>query len=638
MNVHEQAELFEKIHSQPLFKSLANTAFLKMMDHCQLKLYQESEKVLYASKIYEGLLLIVTGGAEVFVEGEHGKWEVIEVLQAEELFGFSTIAYFLGEPHEPIDQHNIKVEAAEQSYCLHIPYDVIKERWQDEEVRDFFLRQVALRLRDMYSTLAEQVKLRGEWGESEPFVRRVEDLMQTPAFTVDEDELVQHVAKKMMEHSISSILVIDQQEHLTGIITERDIVQRVVAKTFTVSLQAKDIMTKELHTVSRHDYYYEVLSDFYTHGVKHLPVVDGEKAVGIVTFSNLLAKRNRGAMGILKKIEESTFTNLPDVKDAIYDVLSTLIDDEISTIQTLGIITKLYDRLARHCVELAVKSLEQKGAGLPPVSFCLYQMGSGGRGEQFMLTDQDHFLVYADTDKEKEEAVEHYFSLLGTEIVYHLEQAGYALCKGKMMSSEAEWRGSISGWKQRLHLWALKSTNDHILLGHNFLSFRFLYGDQALDRTFVDMVQHKLDHSRMFIYYMAQQERENVIPQFEQSFLSLFKGKPKVIDIKKHALFPLHHCLQVLGVHHGIIEGTTLQLLDGLAKQGVLSKEFADELHHAYEVALRTRIHMSWKKHLRGEAMTTEITFSSIHNWEEDELFAMLRSVRALQYHLLSKL
>ena len=195
-------------------------------------------------------------------------------------------------------------------------------------------------------------------------------------------------------------MVVNHAERLTGIITEKDLVQRVIAQGTIGHLTAKDVMTKKLHTVSRHDYYYEVLAAFYKYGVKHLPVVEGDRLIGVVTLSNLMTKRDRGSMGILKTIEESSFDNLPVVKKAIYDVLSNLINDEISTIHTLEIITKLYDRLARHCVKLAVQSLASQGKGNPPVPFSWYQMGSGARGEQFMLTDQDHFLVYADLEDE----------------------------------------------------------------------------------------------------------------------------------------------------------------------------------------------------------------------------------------------
>lgn len=255
-----------------------------------------------------------------------------------------------------------------------------------------------------------------------------------------------------------------------------------------------------------------------------------------------------------------------------------------------------------------------------------------------MLTDQDHFLVYEDVDDSQKDEVADYFSQLGEEIVRHLEQAGYELCKGKMMSNNPVWRGSITDWHYRLREWALKTTDEQILLCQNFLSFRFLYGDDMINDQFVSMVRKKFQTSQTLLYYMAQQEREKLVPQIEHSFIGLFKGKQKVIDIKKHALFPLHHCLQIIGAQHGLLEGTSLQLLNELVRLNVLTKSLSDDLRHAYEVALRTRIKMSWKKHLNGEASTTEIKLAALPGWEKDEIIRMLKVVRALQFHLLSKL
>lgn len=639
MNVHNKLELYEQVHKHPLFSGTSKEQFLLLMEECELKFYRKAERVLYGKTHREGLLLILNGVAEVFI-GENGRKEILEVLQQNEMIGFSGLASFLGELDDHPQSLTVQVEAVEDLYGLKIPYSVVEKRWEDEQVREFVLRKVAVRLRDIYSSLAEQVKLAGEWGESEPFVRRVQDLMSEPVITIAEHETVQSAAQKMIENTIGSVIVVDENNKLLGIITDKDLVRRVVAQTGNVSkeLLAKDVMTANPLTITRNAYYYEALSAFYTNGVKHLPVVEEERVVGVVTLSNLLAKKNRGQMDILKKIEQASYESLPSVKNAIYDVLSSLINDEISTIHMLEIITKLYDRLVRRCVSLAVESLAMLGKGSPPVPFSWYLMGSGARGEQFMLTDQDHFLVYADSDANEKKSIADYFSLLGEVIVRHLERAGYSLCKGKMMSNNPNWRGSVSDWKERLHQWALKATDEQILLGQNFLSFRYLYGDDSLNEQFVEMVQNKLEVSKTFIYYMAQQEREKLVPQIDQSFLSMFKAKKKVIDIKKHALFPLHHCLQVLGAQHGIIEGTSLQLLNELVRKKALYESFSEDLRYAYEIALKTRIKMSWEKHLKGEHSTTEIEITALRSWERDELINMLKAIRALQFFLLSKL
>ena len=640
MQAFGDREIRKKIHELFLFKDATDAEFEVLLSECTLKVYRKSKKLTYFRSANEGLFIILKGMAEIFIENEDGKSTVLEVLQEGEIIGFSNLAFFLGETNRPLDRHHLEMQVTEDSYCLKVPYSVVQKRLVDEDVRNTILRKMSVRLANVYASLGEQVRLADEWGESEPYVHRVENLMMSPAVAMSEETSAQDIAKRMVEESISSIIVVDANERLMGIITEKDLVRRVVAQHINEPLQAKDIMTKNPHTVSRHDYYYEVLSSFYKFGVKHLPVVEGDHLVGVVTLSNMISKRDRGSMSILKTIEVSSFDNLPIVKHAIYDVLSTLIDDEISTIHTLEIITKLYDRLVRHCVKLAVQSLEIHGIGTPPVPFAWYQMGSGARGEQFMLTDQDHFLVYTNPQNEYKEQTENYFARLGEEIVRHMEKAGYARCKGKMMSSEMIWRGSVSEWRRRLRTWALEKTDEQILIGYNFLSFRFLIGDTAVNEQFSKMVRRQLKTAQTFLYYMAQQELSSEIPQVNHSLLTLLKRKEKwdSIDIKKHALFPLHHCLQILAVQRNIINATPLQLLDGLVNVGELSAGFADDIRHAYEVALRTRIRLSWNKHLREEKITTTIQFSTIRQWEQDELRTMLSTVSSLQSHLLSKL
>ncbi|MDV6377488.1 DUF294 nucleotidyltransferase-like domain-containing protein [Sporosarcina sp. GW1-11] len=636
----KERELYERIHKNPLFVNTTEEEFNTLLTSCKLKFYDKAEKSNYFKKPEEGLVLVLQGSAEVLIEGQDGSSVMLEVIQENEFIGFSNFAYYLGEMSRPLDKHHIDMEVAENSICLQIPYEVIKKRMEYQSVRDFVLRKMSSRLSNVYTSLGEQVRLADEYGESEPYVRRVQDFMNSPVITIHAEAKTKEIAELMIDSSVSSIVVTDQSGKLVGIVTEKDLVERVIAGGGSpTTLLAKDIMTKNPHTAKVTDYYYEALTKFYKHGIKHLPVVKAGKPVGIVTFATLMTKRDRNSMSILKTIEEASFEKLPVVKAAIYDVLSNLIQDEISTIHTLEIITKFYDRLAKHCVMLAVQSMEEKGL-VAPVPFAWYQMGSGARGEQFMLTDQDHFLVYEDVPVAQAKEVERYFKLLGNEIVVHLEKAGYTRCLGFMMASESQWRGTMVEWQERLRQWALQSTPEQILLGYNFLSFRFLYGESSVNDQFVEMVNSQLQKSATFIYYMAQQEKEKPIPQLQQNFLTIFRGRSKadVIDIKKHALFPLHHCLQILGVNSGIINATPLEIISALQKKKKITKDFADEIRHAYEVSLSIRISMSWEKHLRNESISTEIDLRKLRRWELNELRTTLDTVRALQSHLLSKL
>ncbi|WP_078556088.1 DUF294 nucleotidyltransferase-like domain-containing protein [Bacillus alkalicellulosilyticus] len=633
MNPQENKDRFTQIKRHPLFQGVSSLELERLIEKCNLKDYEKSEKVLYSKTPREGLLLILSGMAEVFIQDDKSlnHQEVLEILETGDIIGFSSLADFLGEPNHHPHSYTVEVRALAPCSCLQIPYSVIEERWHDDSVRDYILRQVAVRLRDIYGSLAEQVKLANQWGESEAFIRRICDVMNGPVVSVQEQEPIQKVAETMATHSVSSVVVLDEQQHLKGIITEKDLVVRVIAADKRAAV-AEDIMSKNPVTISHNAYYYEAMSTFLMSGIKHLPVVDKQKVIGMVTMADLLRKKNHGTLEIVQTIEESSYETLPNVKFAIYDVLQQLLHDEIPIIHTLEMITKLYDRLLSHSVDLAVKQLEQTGHGRPPAPFCFYAMGSGGRAEQFLLTDQDHFLVYGEGENS-----ESYFARLGQAIVDHLEHAGYKKCDGKMMASEENWRGSIPAWQTRLRNWALRATNDNILLAQNFLSFRLIHGDQRLHDQFVKEVKTQVQQSRIFFYRMAEIERDQPVPMLDHPVRALFRKKRKSIDIKKDALFPFHHSLQMLAAKHHIVEGTPLQKLETLKKENILSESTVDEVKYAYSVVLHTRVTQGWSKYKRNEQSTSEIVFTRLRSREKEELMLALKAIRNLQQHTIAE-
>ncbi|WP_332698870.1 DUF294 nucleotidyltransferase-like domain-containing protein [Halalkalibacter lacteus] len=621
------------IRTHPLFQGLSESTFHEYMQACEVKAYKKLETVLYKKAPRDGLLLILDGMAEVFVaagdEKQHDQKEVLEVLQTNDMIGFSGLADFIEGRKENPHRFAIEVCALEDSYCLHIPYSVIQARWIDPAVREFIMQQAVIRLQDLYESFAEQVQLATKWGESEPFIRRVHDVMSEPVVIVDMEEDVQDVASQMVKNATSSVVVLNDGDQLIGIITEKDLVERVVAKGLGVGVMAKDIMTPHPFIISRDAYYYEAMSSFLMNGVKHLPVMSGGKVIGMVTLSDLLRKKNRGTMELVQTVEESTTETIHELEPAMYEVLANLIQDGIPTIHTLDVMTKLYDRLVRHAVKLAVKTLREQGYGAPPVAFAWYMMGSGGRGEQFMLTDQDHFLVYSNGGNRGQ--VQTYFQKLGCEIVSQLEAAGYERCKGKMMASVALWRGSVTEWQERLRGWGLRATNENLLFAHNFLSFRFLYGDEALHDQFVGVVKAQLRSSRIFLFRMAEMEKEHPVPTFDHLIRALFGIKRQTVDLKMHALFPLHHCLQLLCAKHGIIEGKPLEQMAMLTERNVLSEATVDALHFAYEVVLRIRVESAWNAHMLGVEPTSEVVFTHLRSKDKEELLIALKTIRGLQ-------
>lgn len=625
-----------QLSKHPIFAGLTVQELEQLITKCKVKNFNRMEKVLHSKTSREGLMLLLDGMVEVYVEGVYSaQEEILEVLQKGDIIGLSSLADFLGEPTHHVTEHNVGVRTIEETVCLDIPFSVLEKRWQESQVRDYILRQISVRLKDVYSSLAEQVHLARQFGESEAFIRRIQDIMTSPAISVDHHTSIHEVAKIMVAKSISSVTII-KEDKLVGIITESDLVNRLIVDDTSIVATKQAVeafMTPNPYTISRHAYYYEALSMFLTNQFKHLPVTDDGQVVGMITLSDLLRKKNRGMLEILQTIEKSTYSNLSEIKQAISYVLSSLLHDGLPITHTLEVLTKLYDRLVKHCIELSLRELEKNGKEAPTVSFCWFQMGSAGRKEQFLLTDQDHFLVYEDVDhlsKSEQKLVHDYFTTLTHEIVTHLEKAGFARCKGKMMASEPEWRGTLTRWRERLRSWTLRATNENLLLAHNFFSFRYLYGDDLLYEKFIMTVKEQLSKSNIFFYRLAALQKENPVPTLGQPIRSLFRLGKKSIDLKKEALFPFHHSLELLALQHGIVEGTPMERIQKLKELHSLDPSFAEDLLSAYSCLMKLRVEQGWWRYQRQES-TSELPFSHLRSSQKEELIRALKDVRSLQ-------
>lgn len=623
--MQDYKEIFASVQYHPFFQGMDKKSAMELVKQCQVKNYEKMDIIFYANKQQEGLLLLLSGVVEGYVTAGHDHYEVLEVVQKGEMTGFSSLADFIGVSSSKPEQM-VELRATEASKALLIPFQVITKRWDDPNVRDYLLAQIANRLKDIYTSLAEQVKLSRQFGESTPLVIRVQDVMTTNVITIHPKQTIKEVAKAMSLNRISSILVVED-EKLTGIITERDLVERVISVSLDYDSFVDEIMTKNPVTISRFAYYYDALSLLLLKGVKHLPVVDGGEVVGIVSLSDLMRKKNRNMIRTLQQIDEANEQNLPKMKDGIYEVLETFLQDQVPVLSTLQVITELFDRLVNRCITLALASISEK-FGAPPVAFCIYQMGSSGRGEQFLLTDQDHFLVY---DNSESDAVEQYFAQFTIEMVRYLQIAGYAHCKGNMMASADNWRGSISRWENRLREWSIQATNENLLLAQNFFSYRLIYGNENLHQDFEETIAQVLQRSKIFLYRLTQVEKEKQIPTLDQPIRSLFKLERKQIDMKKEILFPYHHSLQILSLVQGNLSGTPIERIDILKSKGVFAEDFAKDLKMAVSQILKLYVKQKFKQYKRSEPTSSILHFTHLTTREKEELILSLKTFRELQ-------
>ena len=616
--------LMETMGNHPIFLGADDEVLMALSGSCAIRTYRPMDVILHAHEERKGLLTVLEGIAEVRVGDE-----VLEIVRQGEMIGFSSI-YRLFQSESsflPREEAQVEVRALEKVKALFIPFEAIAIRWSDPDVREFLLRRVSERLRDVYGSLAEQVSLSRRFGDREALVLRVQDLMSTDIVCCGPETPIRKAAARMTESRVGSIIVAEGKS-LLGIITERDIVGKVVAGNRSLEQPASDIMTPDPYTISRFSFYYDAFSTLLLRGVKHLPVMDGKQVCGMISLSDLLNKKNEGMMKTIQTIEDADEGSLSRVKDAIYAVFETMLNDKVPAADILSTVTKLYDRLIRRAVEIAVSDAERITGNRPPLLFGLYMMGSAGREEQFMLTDQDHFLVYENTEVPEHEA---YFKLLGERIVHYLEVAGYERCKGLMMSSEADWRGTVKDWKRRVREWGVVSANEQLLKAINFFSHRLVYGSESLHRTFEEEIEETLSRCKMFLYRLAEVERGRPVMALGNPFLSLLRIGRRSIDMKKEILFPYHHGLQIWSMIHGINSGTPIERLDALVRTGALEESFANDVKEAMNVVLGLYIRLKHGQAKRGEELSSILPLAVLSTREKEELVISMKLLKEMQ-------
>ena len=238
-------------------------------------------------------------------------------------------------------------------------------------------------------------------------------------------------------------------------------------------------------------------------------------------YANIHAKRTKG-------LSDASFSNeqLNHFHDLIYDTV----------------------------ISAAVSNFSKK-YGDPPSPFSFFVMGSAGRMEQSIWSDQDHGLVFTTDSDESQE----YFLQLGKEISNGLEIAGYKKCSGSVMASNPLWCKSMDDWETQLGLWAGEDTWESIRYLLIFADARTIHGDScllsSLKDTAFDEINRRQLLSRMLQNTMYLKKGIGPLGQLLVETHGVFSGS---INLKETAFFPFVNAARLLSLYERIKETPTI--------------------------------------------------------------------------------
>lgn len=294
--------------------------------------------------------------------------------------------------------------------------------------------------------------------------------------------------------------------------------------------------------------------------------------------------------------------------------------------------TEHRDRLAARTLQLVEGEVAVLGLGPAPCRYALVSMGSDGRGEQTLVTDQDYLIVYEDGDAK----VDDYFRRFSELLVERLAAVGFKKCTGDIMPSNPTWRGSISQWRQRLNAIVryefdeyAKNLMDLIVLS----DARYVAGDREIAENQIESIRDFEQSYFQVIWGMAKAAAEMKVGL--KSFGRLWtdpKGEFKgLFNIKLLGWAPLVMNVRILAVNLGLHATSTLQRLELLEQRKSLSSGSAAELKAAYHTLTRHRILLQIR-YLKGEqAEHYHLDPRSLNKVEREELRQALVSIEELQ-------
>jgi len=258
-------------------------------------------------------------------------------------------------------------------------------------------------------------------------------------------------------------------------------------------------------------------------------------------------------------------------------------------------VTALHENCTSYRDVLAGRALElvrQEMPSHPPVPYALISMGSDGREEQTLITDQDYLIVYGDGDAEK---ADRYFSDFSNILVERLAQVGFKKCTGGIMPCNDNWRGSLSQWERRLLAIVRYETEDY---GKNLMDLivisdaRFVAGDPELAGELVSRIRSLLQDYFMALWGMAKAATEmRLALGFLKRFWTEGSGEHKgEFNLKLLAWAPLVMNVRILAINQGIPATSTVGRIKLLQREHSFSSETAQGLIEAYRVLTKHRI------------------------------------------------
>ena len=554
MSLFDQKALLMSIHPFDLLGERMIEKLLTQMDIA----YYPKESVLIAPRVRaESLYIIIKGIVNETVDDE-----LQNIYGERDSFDANSLIY--GNTQSTFS-------VAEDLICYTLPKEFFLNLLQDvEPFQHYFMQD--------FITKHQNLKERQHQNELTPFmVSRVDEIyLHKPCF-VEATVSIQNALRQMADQGAKVILVKEGEK--LGIVTDTNLREKVLLSTKSRNDPIGEIATYGLIGIEKSDFLFNALLLFTKHGIKRLVVTENEVVVGILEQLDLLSHFANHTHLIAASIDRAvSIEELHNAQRSLTHLVRSLTTKGVRVRYVSKLVSELNAKMYRKVFEMVVPlSLQSKCA--------LIVMGSEGRGEQILRTDQDNALIVH--EGEEVQRFEPYMLQLND----HLLQLGFPKCNGNVMVSNPYWRNTVLGYQKKIQGWSDTLSEEGLMGLSIFLDAHCVAGDETLLRECRTFLFDHFEGRSDVLAHLAKATLAFETP------LSLFSGfvlgkaeHESEFDIKKGGIFAMVHGIRILSLEHKIELTNTTERIKELNNLGVFDKRFASELIEAYDTLLSIRL------------------------------------------------
>lgn len=452
--------------------------------------------------------------------------------------------------------------ASRDTFCYELPaadFHMLLD--MSAPFRDFCTRRIANLLE--HSKEIIQVQYTQSAAELQSLSSTLASLMRGTPVTCSPETPVKEVLTRMHEARVGSMIAVDGEGRPLGILTLPDVLERIALPEINLDQPVITIMSRQLTTLPPHASAYDAALEMARQGCRHVLVVEGDRLAGIVSEKDLFALQRVGLRQIGESIRHAkSLAELQQSAKDIRMIVHNMMAQGVSAEQLTQFISTFNDQLAARVIEM-----EFEAEGIGSKGLCWIALGSEGRIEQTLSTDQDNALIFTVPDGMTADDVRNKILPVARRINEKLALCGYPLCRGNVMASNSQWCLSLEEWRGVFLNWITNGSPVALLHATIFFDFRPLYGAQALSDELRLWLTRVAGDQPRFLHQMAENAIRNRPP------LGLVRdfvvGKEHTLDLKLSGITPFVDAARIFALATGVTNTSTIVRL----------RQSADALH-----------------------------------------------------------